>query len=104
MRFIFTDHMKYQMFNRNISESQVTVTVIRPDRTETDRRDPNLTIAVREFTPGTLLKVWYRLERDAAAVVSCILVSTRRERGTQTDSSPKTSRANIRKIRRGGGR
>jgi len=26
MRFVFTDHIKYQMFNRNISESQVTTT------------------------------------------------------------------------------
>ena len=103
MRFIFTDHMKYQMFNRTISESQVTVTVVQPDRTETDTRDAALTVAVREFTPGTLLKVWYRLEEDAAAVVSCILVSTRRERVVQTDGSPKT-RANTRKTRKGGRR
>jgi len=100
MRFVFTDHIKYQMFNRNISESQVTTTVKGPDRTEKDKRDPALTVAIREFTPGTYLKVWYRLEPGTAAVVSCILVSTRRETPERTAARKTSTRKTTKKGRR----
>lgn len=78
--FVYTDHMKYQMFNRNIAQGQVEQTVTGPDSTARDTQDPTLTVATREFTSGTFLKVWYRLEHGQAAMVSCILVTARRER------------------------
>jgi len=90
--FVYTTHMKYQMFNRNIGQSQVEQTVSNPDSTARDTQDPALTVATREFTPGTFLKVWYRLEHGQAAVVSCILVSTRRERPSAPKPKKKTKK------------
>ncbi|TDE85965.1 hypothetical protein [Deinococcus sp. S9] len=95
--FVYTDHIKYQMFNRNIGQSQVEQTVLQPDSTARDLRDPALTVATREYTPGTFVKVWYRLEKGEAELVSCILVSTRRER-------PGADRKASSKKRRKGGR
>jgi hypothetical protein len=99
MNFIYTDHIKFQMFDRHISQGQIETTVNHPDRTEKDRQDPLLTVAIREFTPGTFLKVWYRLEKGQAAIVSCILVTVRRER--PAPSSPAKTKKAKQRARKG---
>lgn len=91
-RFVYTDHMEFQLFNRSISRSQVEQTVLAPDGVGRDVRDPALTVASREYTAGTVLKVWYRLEHGEAQLVSCILVTARRERPDAPKKPTKTKR------------
>lgn len=77
------------MFNRNISASQIERTIRQPDSVTPDATDPDLSVALREFTPGTVLRVWYRLERDQTGLVSCIVVTARRER---VDTPPRSGK------------
>ena len=57
LKFEFTDHAKIQMVFRKVSEGQVTYCVLHPDTVEQDRYDPAVSVAVRETSPDTFLKV-----------------------------------------------
>lgn len=65
---------------RAISEAQIESVVLKPDYTQGDKSDRTLTIAIRETSPGTLLKVWYRYIGKEAVIESCLIVTVRRER------------------------
>ncbi len=78
--FRYTHHAEYQLFNRNVTKAAVEQTVTHPDELHSDREDPNVTIAVRETSPGTFLKVWYRLVDGESVVQTVLIITLRRER------------------------
>ena len=75
LKFAFTDHANIQMVFRKISETQVKYCVLHPDFTEPDRYDPSVTVAIRETSPETFLKVWYRLENGEAVITTCLVIT-----------------------------
>lgn len=93
LKFEFTDHAKIQMVFRKVSEGQVMNCVLNPDTVEPDRYDSAVSIAIRETSPETFLKVWYRLEEGEAVVTTCVVITLRRERTeTKTKAKKKAKR------------
>ncbi len=90
--FEFTIHAKYQMTMRGISQKTVEFTVLNPQRVYGDSTDAALLVAEREIDGGSLIKVWYRFLDGEAVVLSCLIVTVRREL-----EQPRTQKAKGRK-------
>lgn len=78
--FRYSAHAEYQLFNRNITKQSAEHTIRHPDETYADKTDPSVTVAMRETSPGTFLKVWYRLENGELRVQTAFIITLRRER------------------------
>jgi hypothetical protein len=81
--FRYTHHAEYQLFNRNITKQSAEYTVLSPDEIHVDSQDPSVSIAVRETSEGTFMKVWYRMI-DGEPLVTTVLVITLRREHPQT--------------------
>lgn len=77
--FEYTHHAKYQMLMRKISSAAVEYTVLNPEETYSDSSDRSLSVAVRSLDGGGLIKVWYRFVDGEAVVLSCLVITVRRE-------------------------
>ncbi len=77
--FEFTIHAKYQMAMRRISQKTVEYVVLNPDKVVGDVTDKSLSVAIKELDTGGVIKVWYRFEDGEAIVLSCLIITVRRE-------------------------
>ncbi|OLV20229.1 DUF4258 domain-containing protein [Deinococcus marmoris] len=78
--FKYTAHAEYQLFNRNITKQAVERTLTQPEMIKLDGEDPDVFIASRETSPGTVLKVWYRQLEGGPVVQTVLIITLRRER------------------------
>ncbi len=77
--FEFTTHAKYQMAMRRISQKTVEFVVLNADKVAPDISNKSLLVAVKELDDGGVIKVWYRFKDGEAVVLSCLIITVRRE-------------------------
>ncbi len=83
MRYHFTNHIRYYIGARRVSEAQILKTVEDPDDEYFDE-DDGLYVSERETDAGNVIKVWWRYADErpqdrGLELETIVLVSVRRE-------------------------